>query len=1474
MPAVDLPPIPDTRGLRLSPTDISQFIRLEQCERYLRLRLHARAEGESFLRDSGVTPQSIPPLLTRSGRVFEESVEARLVARFRTDHLARDPGDPARQPDNARVLQAARGLLLGEVLVLLQPRLREELEGWALTGDADLLRLERLPDGSLDLMITDLKSSMTAKVEHRLQVAFYHAMLARLCEREGLQEVRIRTAILYRGAPDDDEQLTAEARAEQEEHRESARAVLGLEGELLEVVDDPDAYLDTVRDLVTGPASLARTVAARAFADVPFHLTYKCDGCLYNEYCLKWAAEQDDLSLIPHLSAGDKSALRRNGVVTVKELASLKKLGDGSWEIGDGGGAPAARSADLGSPVRAPSPSPIPHLLSPSPGNEDRCKRLATTWPVGPRIDELIHRARRYRKWKGDSLECLSFIPSKGYGSLPYCDAAQNPNLVRVYLDAQHDYLHDRIYLLGARVVGCAGGVPARHQSIVHLTEGPPDNAEKERRLFVRWIRDLLRAVVECAAPDEQGEARAPVHLIFYNRFEQRLLLEGLSRHFTRILGSAPALYDFMTQLAAFDSPIATFLDEEIRELKNYPMVCQSLQAVAAFLKFKWDEPEPFTEQFRARLFDEWRKHDTEETTRWFTGRARFNSQIPLEYAYAAWGELEPTTTKKDDYAAYRTATPELLAWFQARRLEALEHVTADFRGNPLTTKNSFLLPELAEFTDTARSLAQALDEFVTIERHVELDAWKQTRHLPPERRALLGETLVVRYVEEDQAPGVAELNREHERRRRLREIYEAEFRETNPDARLALTKAQRDETKWEVDGFRVRLRLETDGLECSLDELLGLITLQPGDRFVLNLRWTADERLPEAERTPFMPTPKQMLYGLRADFRRLDVEPDEQGRVRAAWIEVELAEARGGSWSRGFVFSTFPRRTLKAGEAYTLDPCPNNWYGYWCSVITQGLRELDAGGDPIPNALYERVRTMGAGEVRWPAAAAKGQARFLAGLDAFHAAGLFHPFEESKRDYLGRFGEAPLLVVQGPPGTGKSYSTGFALFARMQGALAVEQPFRAVVSCKTHAATDVLLANVLGVQQKLLRMHAEHPVLFAEYFDERLLYVPLYRLAGKNESPEGIVPLPKDRDLEKGQPKNANRLLAERYCVLGATPGGIYGAVKARWDKELFGHTFCECLVLDEASQMNLPEAVMAALPLALDGQLIVVGDHRQMPPIVKHDWDNESRRTFQEYRAYESLFETLLPLDPPVIRFAESFRLHHDMAAFLREEIYRRDGIPYHSRRADLLPDLLHDDPFVRAVLSPTHPLVVVVHEESESQARNPYEQSLISPLLEALSDPARYGLDAVDGLGVVVPHRAQRAALQNAFPILCVRDPESGSLLRSAVDTVERFQGGERTAILVSATESDREYLLPSSDFLLDPRRLTVAMSRAKRKLVLVASRSVFTLFSPDEETFQHSQLWKNLLRRTCTELLWVGEREGKQVEVWGNQDPRSI
>jgi len=1437
-------------GLRnISPTDVAQFIRLEQCQRYLRLRLHERTVNARFMADYGVTPQSIPPLLTESGQKFEHTVEHAVKDNYAVVNLAASAGPGPRDDDNRQVVAGARDLPAGATLILLQPRLHVAVDGWLLRGDVDILRLERDEDGALHALIADMKSSTSAKVEHRLQVAFYHEMLAALFAQKDIPYTNIALAILYRGAVHGDEGLDADELVRREAQAQLAEEYFGTRLGLLEIVDEPEGYIGAVRDLVTDPASTAQRVSGVPFEDIPFHLTYKCDGCLYNEFCMKWSAEHDDLSLLPHITAREKNILRQKKITTARALATLKEP----------------------RPTAAAEETPRQGDLIPAPGQEDLVRSLAATQPVGARLDELIHRARRYRRWKGDQIESLSYIPSKGYGSLPYSDAGHNPNLVRVYIDAQHDYLQDRIYMLGALVVAYERGVevPQRRRSIVHLAAAPPDTAEREQELCVRWTEETIRAIGELAAPADDGTARAPIHLIFYNSFEQRLLLDGLGRHANTILGATP-LYDFVTQLAAFDSPVASFLDQEIRELKNYPMVCQSLQAVAAQLRFDWNTPEPYREIFRTRLFDSRGKLDrsqdedgAEQESFWYTSRARFNSQIPLEYAYAAWKALDRQEPgRRDDYAAYRAATLELLAGFHARRLEALEHIAHDFVGNKQTEKRLFDLPDLATFTERAQTLAQALDEFVTIERHVELGDWKRTRLAPPERRVLSGDTLIVRYCEEDQDPDVVAKNRDNAQRQALKERLYAEYRADNPGAtRVQLTKEQRAETTWSPEGLRVRLRLACADIDCAMDTVVALSTLGEGDRVVLNRRTTVDSRLPEAERVPFTPTPRQMLYGGRADIARVVLK--EPGTDRPPYVEVELSRPGSYTDGSGFVFASIDQ-PLVDGTLYTLDADPNDWYDYFLSKVTEGL----IAGET--NTLYDRLADPSSARVSWPPSARAGQARFLAGLDALHRAGLLDPFEESKRAYIGAHGDDPTLLVQGPPGTGKSYTTAFALFARLQGAMAAGRDYRVFISCKTHAATDVLLEKVAEVQRRLAVVRAAHPLIFADYFDPRLLDLPLYRARPRGNVPDGIIPLPREEHRAPGEQRAIDRIVGPRWCVAGSPPGATRGMLKEKWPKGLFGHDLCDALVLDEASQMNLPEAVMAALPLKGDGHLIVVGDHRQMPPIVKHDWIAEPRRTFQHYRSYESLFLTLLEQGTPLIKFEESFRLHRDMAEFLRREIYCKDGIDYYSRQHQTLRGRPQDatDPFVVAVLEPDHPLVVVVHDEEASQVSNMFEQGLIRPVLEALSDPTTYNLGPEHGLGVVVPHRAQRAALQAAIPLLTTRDPATGAITRSAVDTVEKFQGDERTVIMISATESDHDYLLASSGFLLDPRRLTVALSRAKCKMILVAARSVFSLFSADEETFAHAQLWKDLLRRTCTVKLWAGERDGHHVDVWGN------
>lgn len=210
-PSIPALTIDDTSPpLGISPTDVSQFIRLDQCQRYLRLRLHERAAGQRFLRDYDVAPQSIPPILTRSGAAFEESVEAGIAASIPFQKFSAAHREQAgRTDDNPQVIAAARDLAPGGVIVLSQPRLEARLGPWMIRGDVDLIRLERAPDGALAILIADIKSSTSAKVEHRLQVAFYHEMLAAILTDAGIAHDPIDLAILYRGPAASDDPTAA-----------------------------------------------------------------------------------------------------------------------------------------------------------------------------------------------------------------------------------------------------------------------------------------------------------------------------------------------------------------------------------------------------------------------------------------------------------------------------------------------------------------------------------------------------------------------------------------------------------------------------------------------------------------------------------------------------------------------------------------------------------------------------------------------------------------------------------------------------------------------------------------------------------------------------------------------------------------------------------------------------------------------------------------------------------------------------------------------------------------------------------------------------------------------------------------------------------------------------------------------------------------------------------------------------------------
>jgi uncharacterized protein len=326
-------------------------------------------------------------------------------------------------------------------------------------------------------------------------------------------------------------------------------------------------------------------------------------------------------------------------------------------------------------------------------------------------------------------------------------------------------------------------------------------------------------------------------------------------------------------------------------------------------------------------------------------------------------------------------------------------------------------------------------------------------------------------------------------------------------------------------------------------------------------------------------------------------------------------------------------------------------------------------------------------------------------------------------------------------------------------------------------------------------------------------------------------------------------------HLILFSTPTSLRGLID-KCAGQLFGldgaedvmdagHSFVDLLAIDEASMLDLPSTLLASAFLKTDSQTLLIGDHRQMEPVQQHDWDGEDRRTIEENIPFMSVLnfvrflrgdleesEFAFAQSPavgdaiPITRLDRTYRLHERVAELLTDLVYTDDGIKLRSTRTDTIDTLVPSTAGVAAAMEPTAPVTLLIHDEDESQDANRTEVAIIAGLLSALDE-------ADDNtIGIVTPHNAQKGRLNQKF-----RD-------QATVDTVERFQGGERDVMVISATASDPDYVRSEAEFLLNPNRLNVAMSRMKKKLVIVASKSVFQVTSPDADAFDQTLIWKRL------------------------------
>jgi hypothetical protein len=429
----------------------------------------------------------------------------------------------------------------------------------------------------------------------------------------------------------------------------------------------------------------------------------------------------------------------------------------------------------------------------------------------------------------------------------------------------------------------------------------------------------------------------------------------------------------------------------------------------------------------------------------------------------------------------------------------------------------------------------------------------------------------------------------------------------------------------------------------------------------------------------------------------------------------------------------------------------------------------------------------------------------------------------------------ARVQLLQGPPGTGKTVTTAFAALARAQlsGAGGIT-----IVAANTHYAIDRFM-DELGSRHDMFNSVISAAGLQATE-------VIVHHVNG---------------DLDANIAAAVMNSSAGKHLVIGGTINEILRFAHHSEKNLRNGRTtrkfLADTLVIDEASMMAFPYMMALSTNLAPEGRLMLAGDHRQLSPIYKHDWESEDRPPVIKYHPHYSAYDAVAAIadsipdgDGRVVRSAldNTYRLPWEVREII-SGVYREDGIELSGVKPPQSRSLAADaEPW--ATVWKEGGVYLMVHDEDRSKNFNEFEVELIEKVLDSGDLEPR-------SAAVMTPHKAQRSLLKDRL--------ERFSEQVDIIDTVEKLQGGERPTIIVSGTQSDPSSIANTADFILNLNRSNVIFSRAKERLVVVCSRSLLDSVPADNKQYQTARLWKTL-RDFCGLELQSTKLLGHQVRLY--------
>lgn len=408
---------------------------------------------------------------------------------------------------------------------------------------------------------------------------------------------------------------------------------------------------------------------------------------------------------------------------------------------------------------------------------------------------------------------------------------------------------------------------------------------------------------------------------------------------------------------------------------------------------------------------------------------------------------------------------------------------------------------------------------------------------------------------------------------------------------------------------------------------------------------------------------------------------------------------------------------------------------------------------------------------------------------------------------------QQPLSLIQGPPGTGKTVTSAAIVYH-----LAHSGQGQVLVAAPSNVAVDQLAEKLHAANLKVVRLCAksretvaspvEHLTLHYQVRNLNLpgsqLFQKLLQLKGEKG---GLTA--SDEKQFRDQKRHLETEILENADVVCCT---CVGAGDTRLGQFRFQH-----VLIDESTQATEPECL---IPMVLGAkQVILVGDHCQLGPVIMC-------KKAAEAGLCQSLFERLRLLGVKPIRLQVQYRMHPCLSEFPSNTFYEgtlQNGMGVGDR---LMKGV--DFPWP----NPDKPMMFYVQlglEEISASGTSYLNRTEATNVEKVLTRFLQNGVNPSQ-IAVITPYEGQRA---HVVAVMMRNGALRQDLYKSIeVSSVDAFQGREKDIIVLSCVRSNEHQGI---GFLSDPRRLNVALTRARYGVVILGNPRVLS----------KQPLWNSLL-----------------------------